>query len=325
METIEYMKNTILVTGGAGFIGSHLCKKLLRMRYRVILLDKFQKSRRKEFKLKNIQEIIKQPGLSIIDTDILDSVEVEKVFRSQNISSIVHLASRASVADSIKDPRQTISVNLNGAISLFEKARQYKVKHVVFASSALVYGSKAPLPMSEEDPCINLTSPYAVSLRAVELMAEVFSRLHHISITGFRLFPVIGPQMRQELFLPVVVRAILTNASIEICGDGKTMRTYTYIDDIITGIISSIGRGEGYQVINLGSTKPISLLDLIHIVEKQLKTKAKIIFAPQRFEEIMNLYPSINKAKKKLEFQPRVGIEEGIKRYIDWYLTNNTL
>ena len=312
------MKDTILVTGGAGFIGSHLCAKLLRLDNKVILLDKFQKSLHKKIKQENIFDIKSDPNLTIVNEDISNTRKVTKIFKEQNISYLIHLANSASVSESIKDPIKTVRTNIIGTISLFENAVKYKIKHIVFASSALVYGSKAILPMSEDDPCVSLTSPYAVSLRTIELMAQVYDYLYGIPITGLRLFPVIGPKMRQNLFLPVLIRAILKGEPIKIYGDGKTTRTYTDIDDIVAGIISSIARLNGYQIINLGGTDPISLLEMINLVEGVLETKAKIIFMPQRQEEIPHLYPSIEKAKKILGFIPQVTVEGSIKKYIDW-------
>jgi len=312
------MKNTILVTGGAGFIGSHLCAKLLRLDNKVILLDKFQKSLHKKIKQENIFDIKSDPNLTIVNEDISNTRKVTKIFKEQNISYLIHLANSASVSESIKDPIKTVRTNIIGTISLFENAVKYKIKHIVFASSALVYGSKAILPMSEDDPCVSLTSPYAVSLRTIELMAQVYNNLYGVPITILRLFPVIGPKMRQNLFLPVLIRAILKGEPIKIYGDGKTTRTYTDIDDIVAGIISSIARLNGYQIINLGGTDPISLLEMINLVEGVLETKAKIIFMPQRQEEIPHLYPSIEKAKKILGFIPQVTVEGSIKKYIDW-------
>ncbi len=317
------MKSTILVTGGAGFIGSYLCEKLLQSNNKVILLDKFRGSKHNKIKQQNISDIKNYPNLTIADADINDSQKISKVFRNQNISYIVHLASSASVPESIIDPLKTAKTNIIGTISLFEKAVQFKIKHIVFASSALVYGSKAFLPMSENDPCISLTNPYAVSLRTIELMARVYNTIYHLPITGLRLFPVIGPRMRQDLFLPVLIRAVLKGMPVKIYGDGKTTRTYTDIDDIAAGIMSSIIRPFGYQIINLGGINPISLLEMINLVERILGKKAKIIFMPQKKEEISHLYPSIEKAKKILGFEPQVTIEDGIKRYIDWYKENN--
>lgn len=312
-------ESTILVTGGAGFIGSHLCEKLLQKEYKVILLDKFQGSNHKKIKLQNISDIKTHPDLTIVDVDIKDSPKIIKVFERNNISYLIHLASSASVSESINDPLKTGQTNIIGTTSLFEKAVQFEIKHIVFASSALVYGSKATLPMSEDDQCISLTSPYAVSLRTVELMAKVYNYLYGIPITGLRLFPVIGPKMRQDLFLSVLIRAILKGMPVKIYGDGKTTRTYTYIDDIVAGIVSSITHPFGYQIINLGGIKSTSLLDMVYLVESILKTKAEIIFKPQTKEEIAHLYPSIEKAKKLLGFEPQVTVEHGVKRYIDWY------
>lgn len=312
-------KINVLVTGGAGFIGSHLCKKLLKLDYRVILLDKFNKSPHNWIKQRNILDVKTNTNLSIFDVDVTNSQELAKIFTKQKISYVIHLAGKASVTDSIASPSSTFQVNIGGAVSLFQIATQFRVKHIVYSSSSLVYGKFASQLMKEDDPCFYPTSPYAVSMRSIELLANVYFNSSHIPVTGLRLFPVIGPGMRQNLFFPVIVRAIWENQPVQIFGDGKNVRTYAHIDGVIAGIISSITHPQGCQIINLGGAKPLSLLDLVHLVEKYINKKAKIIFRPQRKEEILYLCPSLKKARKKLGYMPQVKIEEVIKQYIIWW------
>lgn len=313
------MREVVLVTGGAGFIGSHVCEILLDLNYRVILLDKFQHNKNKKRKQLNINKIRDHPSLTIVDSNVNNKKKLTQVFRKYNISYIFHFAGNPNVPDSLTHPLQTVKNNLFGITLLFEYAVAYKVKHIVFTSSSLVYGATSKLPMIEDDPCFYPTSPYAATLRASELMAYTFYHLFQIPITSLRLFPVIGPRMRQNLFLPIIIRLISERRSITIYGNGLTSRSYIYIDDVVKGIVASMKKPHGYQIINLGGEKPLSLLDLVKIVEGILKTRAKITFQPQRKEEIIHVYPDIEKAKKILGFTPKISIEEGIHRYINWY------
>lgn len=313
------MKKIFLVTGGAGFIGSHVCEILLNLNYEVLLLDIFRQSKNIKRKQSNIKKIKHNSNLTLLDCDINNRKHLIQIFRKYRISYIVHLASKASVSHSITHPAHTVKDNLTGTTLLFEYAIQSEVKHIVFASSGLVYGLTRRLPMKENDPCFYPTSPYAVTIRATELLAYTFFHLYHIPFTGLRFFPIIGPRMRENLFLPTLVRQISQDLPVTIYGNGLTVRGYAYIDDVIEGIVGSITKPEGFQLINLGGEKPISLIDLIKIVEKVLGKKAKIIFKPQRKEEIIQLYPDIGKANKFLRWTPKVSIEEGIKRYISWY------
>lgn len=313
------MKKIILVTGGAGFIGSHLCEKLLTLKYQVFLLDIFKNSGNIKSKLSNIANIKNNSNLTLLDFDLNNKEKLLQIFRKYNISCVVHLAGKASVSESITDPLRTVKENIIGIAQLFECAVESRVKHIVFASSGLVYGLTKRLPMTEEDQSLILTSPYAIAVRAAELLAYSFFHTYSVPFTGLRFFPVIGPRMRSNLFLPMIVDQIPHELPVVIYGDGLTIRGYVYIDDVVEGIVRSISKTDGYQLINLGGEMPLSLLGLIKIVEKVLGKKAKIIYKPQRKEEIPKLYPDIGKAGKFLNWAPKVSIEEGIKRYISWY------
>lgn len=317
------MKKTILVTGGAGFIGSHLCEKLLTLKYKVLLLDIFQNSGNIKSKLSNISNIKNNSNLTLLDLDLDNKETLLQIFRKFNISCVVHLAGKASVSESTTNPLHTVKENIIGTVQLFECAVESRVNHIVFASSGLVYGLTKRLPMKEEDQSLILTSPYAIAVRAAELLAYSFFHSYSVPFTGLRLFPVIGPRMRSNLFLPVIVNQISRELPVVIYGDGLTVRGYVYIDDVVEGIVRSISKPDGYQLINLGGEMPLSLLDLIKIVENVLGKKAKIIYKSQRKEEIPQLYPDIGKAGKLLNWKPKISIEEGIKRYIKWYLSEN--
>lgn len=312
-------KRQILVTGGAGFIGSHLVKNLLKQRFPVILLDTFKLSKNKEKKEERIQSIVGNNKLTIADVNILDKKSIQNIFQDHTIHTIIHLAAQASVPTSIKDPAKTIETNLTGSMILFEAAKGH-VSHIIFASSGLVYGKNAHTPMKEGDPCNFPTSPYAVSMRSVEQEAFNFHKNYEVAMTGLRFFPVYGPCMREDLIIPMIIKSILADKPVTVFGDGKMKRSYTYIDDIVDGIISVMHRPNGYQLFNLGSPFAISLISLISLIEKILKKKVNASFKPARKEDLPSLYPDISKAKKRLGFSPKISLEEGLKRYIDWIL-----
>lgn len=313
------MKKIILVTGGAGFIGSHLCDKLLTLNYQVLLLDIFKNSGNIKSKLSNTANIKNNSNLTLLDFDLNNRKNLLQIFKKYNITCLVHLAGKASVSESITNPLRTVKENIVGAALLFECAVESRVNHIVFASSGLVYGMTKRLPMTEEDQSLILTSPYAIAVRATELLAYSFFHTYRVPFTGLRFFPVIGPRMRSNLFLPVIVNQISRELPVIIYGNGLNVRGYAYIDDVIEGIVRSIPIPDGYKLINMGGDKPVSLIYLIRIVENILGKKAKIIYKSQRKEEIAQLYPDIGKARKFLNWTPKISIEEGIKRYISWY------
>lgn len=316
---ITGMKNkTILVTGGAGFIGSHTAKKLLSLGYGVILLDRFKKSKNIKRKKATIASLLTHPQLAIVDADILNKTSLNNMFRKRKIDIVLHLAAQADVPWSISYPYDTLNTNLLGTTLLLDLSRKSQVSHFVYASSALVYEKKTA-PLKEDDPCSFQTSPYAISVRQIELVSYVFYQKYRLSTTGLRLFPVFGPFMRPNLVVPMLVKNISQGKPVIILGNGQQKRSYTYIDDIIDGIIAVINQPSSYQLINLGSPIPISLLDLVNAIEKMLKKKVKRIFKPARKEDTPLLYPDISKAKKLLGFSPKIPLEEGIRRYVRWY------
>ncbi len=321
MENIKpaTLKKIILVTGGAGFIGSHLCEKLLSLNYLVLLLDKFKNSGNIMIKLANIANIKNNSNLTLLDIDLKNKELLDQIYRKYKISSIVHLAGKTGVSESIINPLLTVKETIISTALLFDCAIHSGVKAIVCASSGLVYGLTNRLPMKEVDPCFCPTSPYAIAVRTTELLAYSFFHTYKVPFTGLRFFPVIGPRMRRNLFLPMIVRNISRGLPVILYGDGLTVRGYVFINDVVEGIVRSISKPDGYQLINLGGEIPLSLLDLIKIVENILGMKAEIIYKSQRKEEIPRLYSDIGKAKEILNWTPKISIEEGIKNYINWY------
>lgn len=320
-------KSNILITGGAGFIGSHLGEKLASADQQIFLLDRFKSSPHRKRKEKNIASFIKNKKVIIIDEDILAKEKINKIFKKNPINSVVHLAAQADVSRSISQPEKTIKTNLIGSSIIFEAAAKHGVSRIIYASSSLVYGKANTLPMAEDMPCNYPTSPYAVSMRAIELAAYAHYLQYKIPIIGLRFFPIYGPRMRENLVIPVLTKKISQNKPVTILGDGQQMRSYCYIDDIVEAITAAIKNSDklaGYQIINLGHPTPITLIDLIALIEKILDKKAQIRYQPARREDIPLLYPDLSKAKRLLDWQPKIALEKGLKRYINW-LKNSQL
>lgn len=314
---------TILVTGGAGFIGSHLCMKLLSLGYKVVLLDRFTDSDHKSLKNRNIEMLKESPKLEIIDIDITDIEKLAEIFQSYKIDIIFHFAIDGNVKHYFRDPVNSVSDNIRTSSSLFAACKNNKVQHILFASSALVYGLSKDVPFKENDPCLSPTSPYAVTMRSNELLAHSYHRLYNTPFTGLRFFPIIGPNMREDLFLPTLISSVIKNKKIIIYGDGLTIRSYIWVDDIIWAMIKLITKPDGYQLINLGSDNGVSHLEMVQITEKILGKKIKLKFLAKRPEEITNLIPSIETAKSTIGFLPTLSTEEVVKRYVDWYKKNH--
>ena len=309
------MKKMICVTGGAGFIGSHLVKRLVKEQYSVILSDRFSKN--KTIKENRIRSFSKNPLLTLASVDITNVKSVAKLFKNNTIDTLIHLASQANVPLSIADPIMTVNINIIGTSILFEQAIKHHVSHIIFSSSALVYNQGKP-PFKENDPCNLPASPYAQTMRTVELMGYTTANLHNIHMTGLRLFPVVGPWMREDLFIPTIVSSLQNNKPIKILGNGKTKRSFIYIDDVVDAFMSAITKPKKYQMINIGNPTPISYLDLIKYFETIMGTKATLKFTKEKDIE-GDLYPNIQKAKTLLGFSPKIPLEEGLRRYVSWW------
>ena len=309
----------ILVTGGAGFIGSHLCGRLIREGHRVVCLDNFDDFYNPEIKRRNIQEAIGEEQFELIEGDIRDIELIERIFREHSLDIVAHLAARAGVRPSIDYPKLYEEVNVQGTINLLEACREFGIKNFIFASSSSVYGGNSKVPFSEEDRVETPISPYSATKRAGELLCYTYHRLFDINITCLRYFTVYGPRQRPEMAIHKFTRLIDGNERVPMYGDGQSMRDYTYIDDIIDGTLEAISRNQGYEIYNLGEFHTTRLIDLIRMLEGTLGKKAIIETLPEQKGDMPITYANIKKARKMLNYAPRVSMEEGIGRFVEWY------
>lgn len=313
----------ILVTGGAGFIGSHLCGRLLREGHRVVCLDNFDEFYDPEIKKRNLQESMGEAQFELIEGDIRDTQLIHRIFRGQTFDVIVHLAARAGIRPSIDYPKLYEEVNIQGTINLLDACREFGIKSYVFASSSSVYGGNRKVPFSEEDRVETPISPYGATKRAGELFCYTYHRLFGINIACLRYFTVYGPRQRPEMAIHKFTRLIEENERVPMYGDGQSMRDYTYIDDIIDGTMGAIYGNKGYEIYNLGESHTTRLSDLIRMLEEAFGKRAIIERLPEQRGDMPITYANIEKARRKLGYSPRVSMEEGIARFVEWYKQNH--
>jgi len=308
-----------LVTGGAGFIGSHLCERLISAGHHVICLDNFNTYYDPGIKRQNIEIALSNKNYRLIEGDILDWDLLQNVFQKNTLDVIIHLAARAGVRPSIQEPRLYQKVNVEGSINLLELSVRNNIHKFVFASSSSVYGNNKKVPFSESDPVDHPISPYAATKKAGELIASTYSSLYPISITCLRFFTVYGERQRPDMAIHKFTRLIDQGKEIPVFGDGTSQRDYTYISDILDGIENSIDQCDGYKVYNLGNSQTIELNNLIGLIEKNLDKKAKIKSFPIQPGDVPITYADITLAEKEINYHPNYSIEKGIERFIAWY------
>ena len=309
----------ILVTGGAGFIGSHLAEKLLAAGHKVVILDDFNDSYDPQIKHANIAGLAKD--VAICHVDLRDNDSVRTVFRREKVDTIVHLAARAGVRPSIQSPRLYYDTNVIGTLHLLEAARVAEVPRFIFASSSSVYGASKTVPFSEEESLTQTLSPYGATKIAGEFLCSTYSHLYQMRVVALRYFTVYGPRQRPDLAIHQFTRRIYTGQPIDQFGDGSTQRDYTYIDDIIQGTMGALEYdGAMYDVFNLGESQTIQLKDLILAIENALGKKAKINRLAEQAGDMPRTYADISKAKKLLGYNPKTKLSEGLPKFVEWFL-----
>jgi len=314
----------ILVTGAAGFIGSSLCEKLVN-NHQVIGLDNFCDYYDISIKEKNIQELQKSDNFSLIREDIRNREGIEEIFQNNEIDLVVHLAAMAGVRPSIADPDLYTTVNINGTVNLLDACRNSGVKNFVFASSSSVYGNNKKVPFSEADAVDHPISPYAATKKAGELICHTYHHLFDISMACLRFFTVYGPRQRPDLAIHKFASNIMKEESIQVYGDGSTRRDYTYIDDILDGILKSIDfvcEGYRFEVFNLGESQTISLKIMIETIERALNLEAKKEVLPMQPGDVDQTYADVSKAKEILGYNPTTNFEDGINKFVNWLKEN---
>ena len=309
----------ILVTGGAGFIGSHLVEKLLADGHRTVILDDFNDFYDPQIKRANISGVAKE--IAVHDFDLRDGAKVGGLFRTEKFDAIFHLAARAGVRPSIQQPQLYYDTNVSGTLHLLEAARASGVERFIFASSSSVYGAAKRVPFSEDEHLTQTLSPYAASKIAGEFLCSTYSHLYRMRIVALRYFTVYGARQRPDLAIHQFTRKIHGGEPIDQFGDGTTRRDYTYIDDIIQGTMAALRYdGAVFDVFNLGESETIQLKDLIAAIEKALGKKAKINRLSEQPGDMPLTSADISKARKLLGYNPKTKFEVGLPKFIDWFL-----
>jgi len=317
------MRN-ILVTGGAGFIGSHLVDRLLSEgEWRVSVVDDLNDFYDPAIKRANASTHEKNSNYQLFKADIRDQAALRNIFAGNGFDCLVHLAARAGVRPSLDQPRLYAETNINGTLNLLELAREHGIKQFVFGSSSSVYGINAKVPFGEDDPIRQPISPYAATKAAGELLCHTYTHLYGIRCVCLRFFTVYGPRQRPDLAIHKFARLISEGKPIPVFGDGTTRRDYTFIEDIIAGVRVAIDYSKtDYEVINLGESRTVELRELISLLEKELGKTAQINRQPLQPGDVPQTFADIAKARRLLGYNPQTQIEEGIHTFVRWFREN---
>lgn len=313
------MPQTVLVTGGAGFIGSHVVDRLIDAGETVTVIDNFNDFYDPSIKRLNVQTHRDHPNYRLVEGDIRDASLVREVFAGQRFDQVIHLAAMAGVRPSIKRPVLYQEVNLIGTMNLLEACRDFDVKHMIFASSSSVYGNNRKVPFCETDPVDNPISPYAATKKSGELMAYTYHHLYGIKTACLRFFTVYGPRQRPEMAIHLFTDRIYRGEEITMFGDGTSRRDYTFIDDIVKGVLACRTADYSYEIFNLGRSDTVTLADLIRKIESALGRKARIKRLPHQPGDVEQTFADISKARRMLGFEPATSIDDGLARFAAWY------
>ncbi len=311
----------IIVTGSSGFIGYHLTQKLLELNHTVYGIDSINNYYDVKIKNNRTKELKKLKNFFFLKVDLKNKAKIEKYFKKIKINLIINLAAQAGVRYSITSPQKYFDNNILGFFNLIEFARKYNIKNIVSASSSSVYGENIKIPFNEKDRVDNLTQFYAATKRSNEIIGKVYSKIYKMNFTFLRLFTVYGPWGRPDMAMVKFVTNIIKKKKIDVFNKGNHHRDFTYIDDIVDGIVKACFKKKkhNYRIYNLGSGKKIALTKLINTIQSKLGLKAKINLKKMQKGDVKNTLSDLTRSKKELNYNPRVKIEEGIDRYIKWY------
>jgi UDP-glucuronate 4-epimerase len=314
----------LLITGVAGFIGSHLAERLLARGDRVIGVDNFDPFYAPAEKRRNLARVLPNPAFQLIEADCADLAALEAALGTQRLDAVVHLAARAGVRPSIADPLGYAHANLTGTQAMLELARRRGVGRFVFASSSSVYGNNPKVPFAEDDPVEHPISPYAATKRAGELLCHTYHHLFGLSILSLRFFTVYGPRQRPDLAIRKFSDLILRGEPIPFYGDGSTERDYTWIDDILQGVLAAIDRTaripNEFQIINLGESQTTTLSRLVELISAALGKEPRLKQLPLQPGDVQRTFADITRARELLDYHPTTLVEEGIPRFVEWIL-----
>jgi UDP-glucuronate 4-epimerase len=312
-----------LVTGGTGFIGSHVCERLLHDGHSVWAFDDLNDFYDPQLKRRNLRDIqsLAKP-FEFVHGDITDRAALDELFGSVKFDQVIHLAARAGVRPSLAEPALYQRVNVEGTVNVLEAARNHRVKKIIIASSSSVYGVNSKVPFSESDPIFSAISPYAASKLACEALGHVYHHVYGLDVVMLRLFTVYGPRQRPDLAIRKFATLIHAGKPIPVFGDGSMARDYTYITDTLDGIIACTQKEFGFEIFNLGESQTVKLSRVIELLEAALGRKAVIDRQPQQPGDVPVTFADITKARARLGYQPQVKIEAGIRLFIDWFRKN---
>ena len=309
----------LFITGGAGFIGSTLCDRMLECDNKIVVVDNFNDYYSPKLKEKNIKHNLDNKNYKLYRGDICDKNLLRKIFEENQIDVVVHIAASAGVRPSIENPLSYVKNNIEGTVNIVEVMKENGIKKIVFASSSSIYGNCKEEIFSEDLKVSEPISPYAASKSACEQFLYTYSKLFDIQVVALRFFTVFGPRQWPDLAIRKFIDLIKENKPIPVYGDGTTIRDYTYIDDIVDGIIGAINYNDTqYEIINLGGGAPVSLNQMIETIEKVLNKKATIEHLPMQLGDVNKTAADITKAKKLLNYNPKTSFKEGIIKFIEW-------
>lgn len=321
----------VIVTGAAGFIGSHLADRLVARGAEVVGVDSFDPFYDPSVKRRNLEGALASGAFRLAEADIRDGEGMLAAVRAAGgagADAIVHLAAKAGVRPSIAQPGLYADVNVSGTVQVLEMARALGVGRFVFGSSSSVYGNSPHVPFSEDDPVAAPISPYAATKRAGELVCHTYRHLHGMSVACLRFFTVYGPRQRPDLAIHAFARRMAAGEAIPLFGDGTSQRDYTYVDDIVDGVEAALAFTQGearYDVFNLGESQTVTLLRLVELLSAAMGAEPRIDWKPPQPGDVERTYADVSKARRVLGYAPRVQVEEGIPRFVDWFRSSSTI
>jgi len=310
---------SLLVTGGAGFIGSHLVERLLEGGSRVVVLDSFDSFYDPAIKRRNIETAVRHPRYRLVEGDIRDARGVEELFAAERFGTVVHLAARAGVRPSIEEPELYASVNVDGTTTLLEASRRHGVERFVFGSSSSVYGNNDKVPFAESDPADRPISPYGATKKAGEVLCHAFHHLWGVNVACLRFFTVYGPRQRPEMAIHKFARLLAAGRAVELYGDGATARDYTYVSDIVDGIVRALDRCSGYHVWNLGGARTTRLDELVRQIAAGLGVPMHVTHRPAQPGDVERTWADVSRADVELDWRPGVTIDQGLELFLGWF------
>jgi UDP-glucuronate 4-epimerase len=319
------MNMRVLITGGAGFIGYHLAQALIKQGADVILLDNFNDFYNPELKRQNVRDLQMIGHAPVHVVDILDREKLRKVFGETRPETIVHLAAWAGVRPSLEKPELYAAVNVTGTVNMLQLAREFSTRCFIFGSSSSVYGGSTRVPYREDDPVDRPVSPYAATKRAGELLCHTYACNYSMHITCLRLFTVYGPRQRPEMAIHKFAQLMFSGKEIPIFGNGDSSRDYTYVEDIVSGILAAMEVNAHFEIVNLGESQAITVLEMVEQLENALGKKAQLRFFPEQPGDMSITYADISKARRLLGYNPQKPFSDGIRLFGEWFLSNRTV